>query len=269
MEKQITRTGERVETQKTELADAHCHLDMMKDWELVKKSIDSGVLTLITNGVDNRTNKKTLELCDKRNIFGAIGIDPENALKLEEEDLDEEVEKVAKMVKDNMDKVVAIGEIGLDYTKAGTFELVGKQKTVFERMLDIATKFDLPVCVHSRNAMDDVLATLEAREMQKVQLHFFEGNVQQAMKAVRSGYMISMPSIDSTKRRQVIKDVPLDKLLCESDSPAAGESPKDVEKVARLVAEIKGLTYERASEALTLNTKRFFNIQTKLGFMRN
>jgi TatD DNase family protein len=257
-----------VESQKVEYADAHCHLDMIEDREIIDRAISHGVLTMVSNGVNAATNKRTLELCDKRRIFAALGIDPENAVKIPDDDLDSEIEAGIAMIKKNMDKVVSVGEIGLDYTKARTFELVAKQKTVFERFLEAAKELKLPVSVHSRNSMDEVLRILEEHKMERVHLHFFEGNVAQAKEAERKGYMISIPPIESNKRRLIIKDVGIDHLMAESDAPAVGATPIDVETSVRIVAETKSITIPRAAEALTLNTKRFFNLQTKIGFMR-
>jgi TatD DNase family protein len=260
---------QKMHVQKVELADAHCHLDLMTDDQLILASIHHGVLTIITNGVDKRTSKTALKLADGKNIFPAIGIDPENAMKIEEEYLDDELTEMSEMIKANREKIVAVGEIGLDYTKASNFNLVAKQRTVFERMLDAAKSAKLPVSVHSRNSMDDVLAILKERGMEKVHLHFFEGNVQQAKEAERLGYMISIPPVESTKRRAVIKDIAIDNLMAESDSPVVGATPRDVEKSVRMIAEVKGIEFERAAEILVINTKRFFNIHMKLGFMRS
>ena len=151
--------------------------------------------------------------------------------------------------------------------KAATFEQKAAQQTVFERMLDLAKELDLPVSVHSRDSMDAVLMTLKKKEMRRVHLHFFEGNVFQAKEAESRGYMISIPPIDSAKRRLVAKDVSIEMLMAESDCPVVGESPALVEKSIRMIAEMKGMVFEKAAETLTLNTKKFFNI-TKPAMMR-
>ncbi len=259
----------KAEIQKVELADAHCHLDLIGDRALIDGAIHHGVLTIITDGIDIQTSKKALQLCDGKNIFAAIGIDPENALKIEEDDVEEQVASISSMLEQNKRKVVAVGEIGLDYTKAGDFALVAKQRTIFGHMLDLAKRFELPVSVHSRNSIEDVLMMLKERNMVKVHLHFFEGNVQQAKEAERLGYMISIPPIESTKRRGVIKDIAIDNLMAESDSPVVGATPKDVETSVRMIAQVKGLDYHKTAELLTMNTKRFFGIHVKLGFMRS
>ena len=139
-EKSVLKGDEKVlvKKQKTELADAHCHLDLIKDQKLISDAVLHGVHTIITNGVDFKSSKRALELCDSKHIFPAIGIDPENAMKISDDELDYQIELVVAMIKGNKGKIVSVGEIGLDYTKAKSFELVAKQRTVFERMLDAA-----------------------------------------------------------------------------------------------------------------------------------
>lgn len=253
---------------KVELADAHCHLDIVRDPGIIEKAVHDGVLTLITNGVNTSSNKKALELSDGINIFPALGIDPEFAVKIGDDDLDDEIEANVKLIEDNKHKVVSIGEIGLDYTKAKTPADKAKQRTVFERFIDLANKLDLPVSVHSRDSMDNVLEILMERKAKKVHLHFFEGNVAHAKLAERNGYMISIPPLDSGTRQQVIRNVAIDYLMVESDCPAVAKSPFEVQFSAKMIAALKGLTYEKAAETLTLNTKRFFGIHKKEGFMR-
>jgi TatD DNase family protein len=126
----------------------------------------------------------------------------------------------------------------------------------------------LPASIHSRNALKQVLYTLKEKKVEKVHLHYFEGDVEEAKEAERLGYMISIPPLESGKRKRVIKAISLDNLMAESDSPVVGASPRDVQTSVKLVAETKGIEFETAAEALTMNTKKFFNTHSKSGFMR-
>ena len=254
-----------VETEVTELADAHCHLDLIEDQTIVANSIRDGIRTIITNGVDTKSNMRSLELADNKHVFAALGIDPEHALLIEDEELNFNI----KMIRSNADKVIAIGEIGLDYKKAGNFNLVAKQRTVFEKFLELADSMNLPVCVHSRNAMDEILSIVKDKGNKKVHLHFFEGNAQQAREIERAGFMISVPPVESAKRMRAIKDIAIDNIMAESDSPVVGESPASVRKSIEIIAAAKRLTFESAAEAVTLNTKRFFGTSSKSGLMRS
>ncbi|MDE1869185.1 MAG: TatD family hydrolase [Candidatus Micrarchaeota archaeon] len=248
----------------TEMADAHCHLDLIDDPAVIHAAVRYGVHTMVTNGIGTKSNMRALDLADNRHVFAAMGIDPETAMSASEEEVDFNI----GMIKSNANKIVAIGEIGLDFKKTDDFKMVALQRTVFGKMLDLALSLDLPVCIHSRDAMDQVFEMLLEKEMERVHLHFFEGSVEQAKKAEKLGYMISIPPLLSSKRFRAAKEMALDNIMAESDAPAAGSTPKDTESAIRIVAEAKGISFEKAAEALTANTKRFFNIKAKSSFMR-
>jgi TatD DNase family protein len=252
-----------LDRQLTEMADAHCHLDLVTNPELIKEAISQGVRTIITNGVDTKSNVKSIEMADNKNIFAMLGIDPEHSNVT-----DEELEFNIKLIRQSQGKITGIGEIGLDYGKVKETVPLEQQKKVFGRFLDLAKELNLPVSIHSREALDDVLHMLEERNMEMVHIHFFEGSVQQAKEIERKGYMISIPPIQSSKRSKVIKEIAIDNIMAESDSPVVGASPKDVEKSIAIVAEAKILDIKRAAEVLTQNTKRFFKVQSKGTFMR-
>ncbi len=268
-EKELTT----VQTQKVELADAHCHLDLIKDHSLVLQAVNGGVLTIVTDGIDILTSRVAVKIAAvDEHVFAAIGIDPENALKMEishaRNNLLHAAKELGDMVGANRGNIVAIGEIGLDYMKAKSEAEKEKQRKVFNAMIELALELNLPVSVHSRGAMEEVLETLRSRSVKRAHLHFFEGNLQQAKEAERLGYMISIPPLSSAKRAEVIKDIAIDRLMVESDSPVVGESPLSVRKAVEMVAEAKRISVERAAEQLVANTKRFFNIQPKRSFMR-
>jgi TatD DNase family protein len=238
-----------------ELADAHCHLDMV-DANAIASSKAYGVSVMITNGGSMKANMETLRIADGKHVFAAIGMGPEEAVNAGEE----EVEFSLGLVRKNKGRIVGVGEVGLDYKIADSFERVALQKTVLERFIDIAAELGIPISIHSRNAMDDLLKLLEEKKAEKVHLHFFEGDVAQAKTAASRGYFISVPPIESSKRNRAIKEIPIEQLMAESDSPAAGALPKDVEKSVMIIAKAKGIDYARAAEITTANTKRFFNI---------
>jgi TatD DNase family protein len=241
--------------QLTEMADAHCHLDLIKDANLIKEAIAEGVITIMTNGVDTKSNMKSMELADNRHIFALLGIDPEHSNVT-----DEELEFNIKLIKQNAKKISGIGEIGLDYGRVKDVISVERQKKVFESFLDLAKQLRMPVSIHSRNALNDVLEILSEKDMGMVHIHFFEGNVQEAKEIEKRGYMISVPPIQSNKRSKVIKEIAIDNIMVESDAPAVGVSPRDVSTSIGIVAEAKKLDFKKAANLLAENTKRFFKI---------
>ena len=262
--KAIFKEKETTELDITEMADAHCHLDLM-DQSSIGKCIKAGVMTMITDGIDTKSNAMAIELSDGKHVFAALGIDPEHALNIG----DEELEFNIGIIKSNAKRIVAIGEIGLDYKKAVDFKAIARQRTIFERFLDLAESLKLPVCVHSRNALDDVLSITGERDSSKVQIHFFEGNVQQAKEIERRGYMISIPPLESGKRMRALKEMAIDNIMAESDAPVACSSPLMVKKSIEMIAAAKGLSFESAAEAVTQNTKRFFSLSSKGGLIRS
>lgn len=256
-------TKELVTTQLTEMADAHCHLDLIDGGNIIKNAVANGVKTIITDGVDTKSNLRSLEIADNKNIFAMLGIDPEHSNLT-----DEELEFNIKMVKQHANRIVGIGEIGLDYGRVKENVEINRQKMVFETFLDLAKQLNLPVSIHSREALPDILQILHDKEMELVHIHFFEGNIQQAKEIEKEGYMISVPPIDSSRRSKVIKEIAIDNIMAESDAPVVGVSPKDVERAIKIVAEAKRIEFVRAADLLTQNTKRFFRIQSKGTLMR-
>jgi len=244
-----------------ELADAHCHLDLLNAEE-ISEAVGFGVKTMITNGVDPASNIKSLKLADGINIFPVLGIDPEHAVKT----TDAELSASISMIRQNATRIVGIGEIGLD--KGGRISNFERQKLFFGRFVDLALELNLPVSVHSRNAIGDVLAVLESKGVRKAHIHFFDGDAMQAKTAERMGYTISIPPLESNRRRKVIKDMSIDNIMVESDSPVAAKSPKEVIRAVEMIAEEKQLDIQRVAHAVVANTKRFFNLHAKPTLMR-
>ncbi len=261
--KQLLQHMEEQQKNVVEMADAHCHLSILSDAAIIRDSVSYGVRTIITNGVDTPSNIKTLEVADNEHVFPAIGVDPEHALAIEEGSLQKELEFNVNMIRQHVERLVAIGEIGLDYTIGGGPRNVARQKKVFEMFVDLSIELGLPVSVHARNALKDVLAILKEKNAKMVHLHFFEGGLEEAKVALKHGYMISVPPIESSKRKRVIGMMPIGNIMAESDAPVVGQTPKAVEKSIRYIAEIKRMKYEDVAAALTENTKRFFNINLK------
>ncbi len=263
--RQLLQKRETLQKSVVEMADAHCHLSILSDPAVIRDAVLYGVSTIITDGVDTPSNIKTLEIADNKNVFGAVGVDPEHALAMDESAFEREIEFNIGLARQSIDRIVAIGEIGLDYSIGGGPRNIARQKKVFGRFIDLADELKLPVSVHARNAIDDVLDFLAEKDAKRVHLHFFEGGVEEARAVLKRGYMISVPPIESSKRKRVIAMMPIENLMAESDSPVVGQSPKSVEKSIRYIAGIKKMPFEQVAEALATNTKRFFGVDTKDG----
>ncbi|MGC8669766.1 MAG: TatD family hydrolase [Candidatus Micrarchaeia archaeon] len=257
-ERILTEQIEKKQITITPMADSHCHLDLLDEKD-IKEAIINGVQVIITDGVDTRSNMETLKIADNINIFAAIGVDPEHSA-LSEEELNFNI----GLLKSNLNKVVAVGEIGLDRKIAIDQKQYDQQKKVFEKMLDAALDLNLPVSIHARDSIGDVLKILSEKNVKKAHLHFFDGNLEQAKLAEKFGYMISIPPFKSSKRSMIIKDIAIDNIMAESDAPAAGKNPIDVKRAIEFIASVKGIQFEKAADILLANTKEFFGINTML-----
>lgn len=241
-----------------EMADAHCHADMLTH-EAIKEAVAFGVRTIITNGTSTKSNFKSIDIADRKNVFPALGISPDNAVSITEEELNFNI----GMIKANADTISAIGEIGLDAKVPGGEIGFARQRHVFGLFLDLAVELGLPVSVHSRGTMKEVIDTLEEKKIERVHIHYFEGDENDAKRIAGHGWFVSVPPINSSKRERAIKVIPLAQLMAESDAPAIGSSPKDVEMSVRIIAGAKGVDFARAAEMVRENTKTFFNLRPK------
>ncbi|MFA6214586.1 MAG: TatD family hydrolase [Candidatus Micrarchaeia archaeon] len=235
-----------------EFADAHCHLD----------SCAGGFLPTIlhiTCGYSQKSNARNGQIAsDNANAYLCAGIAPQEAMKHPDVKikLTEWEEEIAALP-----KLVAIGEIGLDYHWAKTEEERFLQHECFISQLVLAERLGLPVVVHSRDAEAQVIEILSNFNL-RCMLHCFSGKAEQAQSAVAGGRaVVSVPPLRSKERRQFIRDLPLEKLLAESDAPYIGKSPSDALEAIKMIAEIKGMDIEAVKRQLLLNTVTFFGIK--------
>jgi len=249
------------------LIDSHTHLDMShfdEDREEVfARSVAAGVESWIIPATTPSTAKKMLEAPWRRSgLFIAAGIHPHEAPSLSEESL-LEVEELAS----NSD-IVAIGEIGLDYHYG--LEHKARQIQFFEAQLEIAKRHDLPVIIHIRDAYDDVLDILSRIQVAGV-LHSFTGDAKAAERAIELGYYIGVNGIVTFKSsgplREVIKTIPKDKVLVETDAPYLApvphrgrrNEPAFIPAILSTLSEIYGSPFEDGLW-ITSNTRRLFGL---------
>lgn len=251
--------------------DVHAHIyDEYYDniEEIVQNAKDYTVEKILNNAVDIKTSKEVIELSKKfPNVYACIGIHPENIDDLQEDYL----EVLEKLVNEN--NVVAIGEIGLDYHY--TKENKDKQKQVFVEQLKLADKLNLPVIIHSRDAVGDVIEILTDNKnliRNGGVIHCFGGSVESAKILHNLGFSFSFGGVCTFNNAQkvimVIESLPLDSLMFETDCPYMtpvphrGErnEPKYVVNIAEKVALIKGVDIQEIGKITTLNAERIFKI---------
>lgn len=242
--------------------DTHCHLDLCRGpADCVKRAINSKVDLIITNGVNHENNAQVLELARAFPIVkAALGLYPIEALSMSDEKIDETL----KFIKKNDSKIIAIGEVGLDF-KEDQIEHE-KQKKVFSKIIDLALELDKPLIVHSRKAELEVIEMLEEAGAKKVQMHCFCGKLSLVKRIVSNGWFLSIPTNIkyATQFQEVVKNVPIENLLCETDSPylhpekERDNEPSLVVESYKKIAEIKNISLEEAVRIINGNYTRLF-----------
>ena len=248
------------------IIDTHAHLDMLDDPNLaIKEALEAGVGKIIIPSVEPETFEKVINLAQEHeNVYAQIGVHPSEAQKFN----DDVAKKMMELAKNK--KVVAVGEIGLDYYWDKTF--VDVQKKVFKTQIEIANILDLPVVVHDREAHGDTFEILEQMGAKKVLMHCFSGSVEFAKRCIEKGYYIALGGVvtfkNTKKVRQVVKEIPLDYIMLETDTPYLtphpyrGEqnAPKYILLSAKEIANLKDTALSEVENITTKNAEKFFNI---------
>lgn len=240
--------------QRAEFADAHCHLNLFNNpaWS-VNEAIKRGVRIIVTAGGNNKDNADVAQIAMLDRVFGVLGIGPDFSVADSKF-----VEGLENTIKSNS-KLVGIGEIGIDHKVEDT-NSIEVQREVFSKQLELANKLNLPVVIHSRGALDEIRETLESMKVSRVLFHFFEGDEKQAAELAKKGYFISIPPAMTEKRKRVIKEVNINNIVAETDSPIVGKTPADVIGVCETIAQIKGVSLEEVATKTTENIRRLFYI---------
>ena len=254
------------------LVDSHAHLDgkqFANDLdEVLERAHQAGVNTILTIGCDLESSRASIDLALRYpNIYASVGVHPHDALSLDHNLIDE-LERMAESV----DKVVAIGEIGLDFYRDRAPRDI--QRTAFRKQIQLARKLGKPVIVHDRDAHEDVLQILKDENAAEVGgvLHCFSGDLDMAKACVEMGFLISFagpltyPKNDAL--RQIAAEMPIDIMLVETDCPYLApqgwrgkrNEPAYVRATAEKLAEVKGLSLEDVARTTSLNAFRLFGI---------
>lgn len=228
------------------LIDSHCHV-LSSEYdnvdEIIKDSINSGVEKIIVNGYDLKTSKEAVELTNKYDhVYAAVGIGPSNVTDVNDETYD----IISKLAKEA--KVVAIGEVGLDYY--WTTKNKEMQLKVFKTMLKIAKTNNLPVIVHCRKSFLDTYNLLKESDLTGI-IHCYSGSVDMAKRFIKLGFLLGIGGVITFKNAKSLKDVvkaiDINNFSLETDSPYLApepyrgkpNTPKNVKLVATEIANIK------------------------------
>ena len=255
-----------------ELIDTHCHLTfepLADDVEaVVARSAEVGVTRWITVGTSVEDSRQAVELAGRHErMHATVGIHPHDAKDADQQALD----KLRDLA--HHDKVVAVGETGLDYHY--NFSKQPDQKHVFAAHLDLARQLNLPVIVHSRNAFAETIDILDrhGHDLAGVVFHCFGGTAEQAEQLLEWGYHISFTGVVTFKNAQTAREaarvVPLDRMMVETDCPYMSPEPMRKQRpnepalmvhTARFLAQLKQTDPEEFARATTATARRFFDL---------
>lgn len=248
------------------LIDTHCHL-VNEDYDIdrvIKNAVDNGVKYLIVGGSEREDNRLNMELLNRYdNVYASVGFHPSMALEVTEDDyllLEKYVRK---------DKVVAVGEIGLDYHYGK--DDMEEQKKMFRRQLELAKRYSLPVVIHTRDAFLDTYNILKEYDLNGV-IHCFSGSLEVAKQYIDLGYFLGIGGVitfKNSKLKDVIKEIGLGKVVFETDSPYLSpirgdkNEPKNVKLVCECVSNLLNMTYDDVSLITSKNANDLFNLNIK------
>lgn len=251
------------------MIDTHTHINCIEEISVenvIKNALDNGVEKLIVPAAYPTDIEVVKELAQKyENVYGLLGVHP-SEVKGWNDDLIDKIKEYSKS-----SKIVGIGEIGLDYYWDKSFNDL--QKEVFIKQIKLANELNFPISVHDREAHKDTFDILtEYNKNSAVVMHCFSGSVEFMKECVKQGWNIAIGGVVTFKKaikmKEVAKEVPLDKLLLETDAPyltpvpyrGKTNQPAYVKYVAEEIASIRGISFEEVDEITTQNAKKVFSL---------
>ncbi len=252
------------------MIDSHCHLewkDFDQDRDKIIQECKKELKAVITSCARMPDMGKTLDIVKRHKgfVFMTAGLHPEFVKDLTEKDM----EGFMDFVKENSDDIAGVGEIGLDYHWVKEVKWQEKQKEMFRRLLDFAEEVKKPVVVHSRDASQDTIKILEDFG-EKVQWHMFTDR-KALPQVLEKDWMISINTLilKSKDIRKIARDMPLERIMLETDSPWLGpegerNTPLSIKKVAEKIAEMKKISFEEVWKQGGKGAVGFFGLPVKI-----
>lgn len=252
------------------MIDTHSHINMIESLsldEIIKNAFDNGIDKIIVPSAYPADMENIMDLINKYdNVYGMLGIHPSEVKSWD----DSFIEKIKNYAKNS--KIAAIGEIGLDYYWDKSFNDL--QKEVFIKQIKLANELNLPIDIHDREAHKDTYDIIqEHNNGSKVIMHCFSGSVEFARECVKAGFYLGIGGVvtfkNAVKMKEVAKDIPLERILLETDAPyltpvpfrGKENQPAYVKYVAEEIASLRGISVEEVAQITTENAKTVFNIK--------
>jgi len=253
------------------LIDSHAHLEMREfdsdRHDVIERAGLAGVDCIVTVGTNPGLSRKALSIAHQyKNIYATVGVHPHDVAKAGDKSFDE----LKALAQDP--KVVAYGEIGLDYFR--NISPREKQIEMFAKQLELAQELNLPVIIHDRDAHEETLRMVKTSGVRLGVFHCFSGDWAMARQCIDLGFYISVPGVVTFDKSKVLQDVvrqaPLDTILLETDCPyltpvphrGKRNEPSFIIHTAKKVAEIKKLPWEDIALTAVRNTRKLFRIET-------
>ncbi len=256
------------------LFDTHVHLQKISTkWNFdnvlatVTKAKSEGVAMMVTNGYDSSSSKLGVEIANKINeVYATVGLHPLDI----NDDFEEELDKIEDLIKEK--KVVAIGEIGLDYYYDKSVEVKEKQAVVFKKQLAWARKYNLPVTIHMRDATQDVYEILKTSGVKGI-MHCYSSSLEMAYKFIELGFLISISGVVTFKNakeaKRVAKEIPLKYLVLETDTPFLAPTPfrgkpnepAYLRYVCEMISELREDSFENIAKQTFLNACKMYGVK--------
>ena len=267
------------------LFDSHAHyndekFDLDRD-DIIKETLENEVSNFIVAGYSIESSKKAVEIVKRYNgVYSIVGISPNDLEEIQtEEDINNVVKDLKMICIENKSmllnkKIVAIGEIGLDYY--WTKENMEIQKKIFIKQIELANRLNLPIVIHTRDAVNDTLKILKENTVLKRGIfHCCPLNRELVKEGLKLGFYISLSGVVTFKNAknadEIIQMIPEDRLLIETDSPYLAPEPvrgsrnncMNVKYVAEKIANVKGKNITEIAEITNKNAKKIFNLSDK------
>lgn len=245
------------------ITDTHCHVlsdKYFNVYDVIDRLDKDNIKRIIINGYDGKSNKEVISLVNNKNVFGALGVHPDNIEDFTEENIE--------FIKNNLgnEGIIAIGEIGLDYYHNDLNK--DKQIRMFEYFLDLAEEVDLPVIIHNRDATGDMLSILKKHNCKGI-IHCFSGSIEVAREYIKMGYKLGIGGVitfKNSKLKDALKEIGLEHVLLETDSPyltpvplrGVYNEPYNLNYVFKFLCELFEVSEEELARKLENNYKEVF-----------